>query len=241
MDLRKKKILRSRSITLLDLLGEEGIEEVLSDPLQRGAPPENRNTRRDELFSRDFAYFAQSRSLFLMGRLKEVEITFKIQDLFTADLLKGVKVMKRRKIEEAKNTLQKFGDYKLLTFYSGEVWSTFFRPLAWLDLDTLEETKVAGSDKKGMSRLLFRAGSSRHGSCSKLTKNRILVQNQHLLSIYDFELGDVIDQQIYQSSRPPGGTFKKIDNLNITNKAGQIHLLRTQKNTTNKVEIVEKQ
>ena len=133
VDFRKRKILKSKSINLLDLLEANEIEAIFRDPLQGEAGQQNQTFSQWQILSRSYAYFPKSSSLFLMARLKEVEITFKIEDLFSADLRKGLKVMKRRKINEANNILRKFGDDKLLIYYSGEVRSTYSRRwLGWI-------------------------------------------------------------------------------------------------------------
>ena len=229
IDLRMKKILKSRSINLVDLLGKKGIEDIMTDPLQGEAAHQYNNIAQWSVFSPQFAYFPDKKSLFLLARLKKVEITFKITNFFLDDPKKDLKVTKRRKIVESKNILKKYGRDKLLTYYSGEVRSTYLRPLAWLDLETLEETKIAGLEKKGRSHLLFKVGNFWDGTYAKLTKNRILVRNQILVFIYDFELDQVIDEQVFCFKTGASSKFTRIDDLFIGNDGEQIHLLRTKK------------
>ena len=77
-----------------------------------------------------------------------------------------------------KNQLIPFGEGRVLTLYSEEVRSTYLRPLAWLDPDTLKETKIPGLEKEGRSHLMF-DNTFVFKSFAELSQNRMLMLNQH--------------------------------------------------------------
>ena len=137
VNLRKKKILRSRSFTILDLMSQREIDEAVSDPLWRDPEEEDQEEENGQnigpfkTFLLHFAYLPKSNSFFILSEFGKLQIVFKLKNLFFGDLMKDKKMMKSRRVAnmDPYRHLSSFGDDRLLTFYSGEVRSTFLRPL----------------------------------------------------------------------------------------------------------------
>ena len=249
VDLPRRKILKSTSITVLDLVEKEGIEDLVRDPLQRhagenqegGGGEEHPNNQIEEEFTVylvDYAYLPQSASITLLLKFNNLDIICKIDDIFSSKSLKDFKMVKRRKFRQGYRILNTFGGDKVLIYYSGKVRSTFLRPLAWLDMESFEETKIPGFDKEGRSHLLF-GMSDLKGHNTQLNQDRILVLNRYLAVIYDFKQDKAIAEHIFNLQRHENLNMKKCGNLYAIYEGESLNLLRTEKSDRGE-EVIEK-
>ena len=245
VDVSRKKVLKSTSVPVLDLWDEKGIEDLLTDPLQRDPGEENQepigipaNQLHPPNFV-DYVYLPESGSMIILGILNNLEITLRLDSLFSADFPGNFKMVKKRKVVHPSNRLIGYGDGRVLTLYSGEVRSTYLRPLAWLDPETLEETKISGFEKVGRSHLLFNQKEIRQETSVKLTQNRILMVNPISAFIYDFDRDEAIAEQTYCFQRF-GAKLKNFDNFYVGSTSKEFYILRTKKNEQGE-EVVDKQ
>ena len=244
VDLRRKKILKSTSITALDILDHNDVRSLLSDQIEpQEEDEEHQAAPNDQLILlgfRDSSYLPKSRSHFILGNLNKIEFTLKVSDPFSSDYLKRTKIFSRGKFSYSYSRIISFGEDRLLTFYSGEVRSTYLRPLAWLDPETLQETKIPGLDKAGRSHLLFSLYELDEKYSQKLGKNRMLTVNRHLMYIYDFEQDNSIAEQTYSFGRNLNQFIFKIDDLYLGSQAKTLYMLKTRKDSQSGAEVIEK-
>ena len=242
VDLRIGKVLKSTSFTLIDLLGEKGIEEILRDPLPGDAMEQAFVGFDDHQFAANFmeyVYLPSTCSFVLLARVRNLDLIIKIDDPFSADSFKNLTIVKKRMLSQGNRIIRVFGSDRIMTYYSGEVRSTYLRPLAWLNPDFLQETKIKGLEESGRSHLLFRMGHFSIGSYAKLSQNRILVLNKFLAFIYDFELDRPITEQFYCFQRYGNRKFMNLGDLYIGSEPKHIYMLKTKRDEEGKEEIVK--
>ena len=249
LNIRKKKVIKSTSFTILDIWDQKSIEDLLLDTLQRDPAeeaegliniPDNEFVPPTFQNFREYAYFPKSGSFFAVAKIKNLEIILKLSDLFSSNSLKNIKMNKRRGAQSSITKLMSFGEDRLLSLYSGQVRSTYLRPLAFINLDNLQETKIQGFDEAGRSKLLFSMYGLQKKNFVKINSKRMLVMNKHLIFIYDFELDKPIAQQIYCFQRTNWKRFIKIDNLHVATECKYLHILRTKMSSEGN-EVIEKQ
>ena len=237
IDLRKRKVLESSSVNFLELLGgEEGIQALLQDELQRD--PEDQNQQNTEELSwwdfelGEYVYLPNTKSLVFNAFIVNIRAVIKINNLFDHRLLKsGVKIVKQRKFIQGDQMLRRFGEDKILTFYSGQVRSTFIRPLAFLDQETLEETKIEGFEDQETTRILFSLKYAKKQHTPRwLDENRMLIINPVSMIIYDYNLGKVISEKRYCFRSHDEGQFENIENLYVLGQKNSFNIMRTKKN-----------
>ena len=251
VDLRRKKLLKTSTLSIIDLLGgPEGVEAVVYDDLQIDPDDEETVQRRLNihqplLYTTDFVFLPKSKSLIFLATIDEVNLTLKIPDVMNPASLSGLKIIKKRTFVQGQQILRKFGEDKVLMFYSGNVWSSFQRPLAWLDPETLEETKIEGFEGEEGSLMLFGMKNvTSQPSLTQLTKNRMLIVNDFFAFIFDFKEAKVIAEQRYCLQRIQWPRLVQIDNLYAIGNQKCVHLLETKKshntNTKEEEEVLSK-
>ena len=116
------------------------------------------------------------------------------------------------------------------------------RPLAWLDVQTLEETKIPGTEKAGVTHLFSKLVDLNKHFYMKLTENRILIMNDCLVFIYDLKLDKVIAEQEFTitSNLRFCQRFMKVDNFFVKSGKKCFHMMKTKK-TKEGEEVVEQQ
>ena len=212
-------------MNVLDIWDQQAIFDILDDPLQVGDEPYYEFS--PPVFW-SYVYLPKSGALIVSARSNNLNITLKVNSLFSHNFLKTLKIMKRRGNSDPNNRVFNFGGDRVLILYSGEVRSTSLRPLAWLDPDTLKQTKISGFEKEGRSHLLCSTSHSADLSITKLSQNRMLVMNKYLAFIYDFEKDEPIAEQTYCFQRYGAARIINVDNLYVVSHCKYFHILRTQ-------------
>ena len=247
VDLRRKKILKSAKVTGLDIWDQKGIEDLILDPPQRdprghgeGQPQEVQVQNIQRPYFIGHVYLPKTGSLLLFAVLMHIKITITLNSIFSPDSERKFKMVEKRINKISSKQFRSFGDDRILTHYSGEVRSTYLRPLAWFDPETLEETKIKGFEEEGRSHLLFNNSSLIQKFTAKLSQNRFLMINDHLAFIYDFEKDKVVDEQATCFKINDNARLMKVDNLYVGGRAKSFQIMRTKKNGDGE-EVIEKQ
>ena len=185
---------------------------------------------------KDFEYLPQSRSLFFIVKFEQREVYVKVENLFLSNPGKNFLKKIGKKLMDQSTMVRAFGDNKLLTYHTGEVRSTYLRPLAWVDVETLEQTKIEGLEKEGRSHLLFKMNYLDKNFYTKLSENRLLIANDFSAFIYDLELDQAIAEQRLGIAEQRLGMAEQ-----RMGSAEWVHffLLRTQKNKEGE-EVIDK-
>ena len=234
IDLRKRKVLRSASIDLIDILGEERMKRLWREDVEfiEGLEEDQRGigegTKGIELY--DFNLVPNTSSALFVIRFRNFEVKARIEDLFDKKTWENAKLTKYRK-NGLNNILKRFGKDKILTYYSGPIKSTYVRPLAWLDPISLEEIKLNGfEENEDYSLMNFKETNNKATTeFIQLSETRLLILNDCFIFIYDFEQGEVIAKKLYTFKQVGYSKFINIDDIYIKNTQGCIFILKTRR------------
>ena len=240
VDLMKKKVLKTSSISLIDLLGVERIQELVSrnDEEEEEADPHGGGggqaaPRRQEVFNcelNQFEYLPDLGRLVVVTEVKDHNTVIRIEDPFNIPDSSQLKKVHRRVFSQGSKGLKSYGGSHLLTLYSGEVRSDHLRTPAWLDPETLEETKIKGFEDRGRSNLMFDLYQFAKQRYFKLNKNKMLLITPFLAAVYDHSSGLVTAQQTLRFLRYCDLNLIQKDDLIVGYEPNYIQILKTQKN-----------
>ena len=239
INLRLKKVVKSSSMNLIEILGgTKVVEELLADEMQ-GDPEGGLNHFAFKI--RRCAFVPSSHSMLLTAEIKNLELIVKIDDVFNSDVANHVRFVKRKKLSYGISLLKGYGSDRVLSSYSDSPSTTDARSLAWIDPDTLEETKLEKFHEGGGRGSLL---SNTHNftsdsSITPLTDNLMLILNQFSFMVFDFNQDKVIASLNYLYIRFEPSKFRKINNLYAKGYSYCLNLMRTKKAQETGEEVVD--
>ena len=201
-DLRRRKMLKQSSLSLLDLLDEDQIAKILeNDSLWKRESEEAEEmedlneTIRFDLMKE--VYLEDSKSTILSLGLNGVSTRIKIEDIFNKKQPACPKVTEKSKFwpnNFSKNQFVKlFGNGpRILVRCAPRDPDSLLSPLGWLDPNTLEEEKLKGFEESELYARMNNIEEDKMNLTQRLTDNRLLIISPYFACIFDFEEGELI-------------------------------------------------
>ena len=263
LDLDRKRILKKRAFNILDIFNEEKIREYLRDELQGEEEEEgNHNNPNDNdadggiadaqqpgQIQRRFKihkvaplYVPHLQKLFMLVHIKNIELVLRIDDVFGDISHQNCHISKRELQMGMFNTISSYGEDRLVTYDIRPGVKTFnLRPLAWLDPETLEISKIKGFEENekhaSLNHYQFRVA----GTCQELTPRRMLVMS--LSSIFIFDLADqkilAEERHMLQYTFGDQQRMKNFGDVYFFNNEKSVHVMRSRVDESGKV-VVER-
>ena len=237
VDLQNKKVLKYRSISLLEILGAERTEKRLQELLQDSFDPQ------EEISSKfkGFVYLQSDRAFVMKFSIKGFDFVAKIDNIFTSPL--QPRIQKLQEYPSQDNMLERFGEGRIFCYKSTtdlKLQDKLTRPLAWLDPETFEEKVFKGLDKHPKSvSISYVSPMNSDYFRAKLSDSSILIVNALSAFIYDFEEGRLISEQRQNLGRFTRSSYKSVGPLYVSNYNRWFHIMKTEKNEEG-VEVVKK-
>ena len=203
VNFKHRKVLRSKSINILNFLNSEKISEIAQgdengEAGAGGDLNQEENQEEDEMFRFDFydVFFEEeTQTLILDMKWGRDEIFVKIQNLFVSnDLTDDASFsILMKKTPRSKNSLiGEFSTQRLLCLGEGIAGSPN-RPLEFLNTQNLAKTKLKGYTESQWYSAMNDLSPNNKTTRTRLCEGRMLIVTFLSAFIYDFEEGRVVD------------------------------------------------
>ena len=237
VDFQNKKVIKSHSINLREIIGGKDMKLRLKELLQESF---KEDYFRINTLS-DFIYLPVDQSLIIKVVICQISFKVKINQFLT---YQHPTIFPLQRLDEipfrSADTMKLFGDDRIFCKKNKSTPNQIpFRPLAWLDPETFEQKAFEGLEGHPRSRSLYIGdqNESPRPFPGKLSDSHILISNNLSAFVYDFEQGELVAElrhSIGRSTQSGLNHYKREGSVYVSGFGGLINLLKVDK-TTKKV------
>ena len=239
LDLDRRKILKFKEINIFDFFEDKRMIDYFSDEFQYDNEAERQadlnldlanfqNFQKIKIQITSTLYLPKLQKFFMIVQIKRIEVIIRLDNVFENPSEKHFHITKRVASLGTQNILMSYGDTKILTYYPGQARSEHLRPLAWLDPETLKETKIPGLEESDQHSAMNIHQFRVRGTCLKLNPTSMVILSQSSAFIFDLTKNRVLAEQLHTFRQKLNrSALINIRNLYVFNHHKHFHILKT--------------